>query len=292
MPPEPADAAPGRTTGRGPFIFGIPLIARACTPDWERVGDLLGLTLRSLLAQTDPDFSVLLAGHDLPRCWAELTRGDPRFRFLQADWDPEAPTSHNDDGGRKKWMIGDEARRGGGGLLMYLDADDLVDRRLVEVARATLRPHHVGAVLDGGLIVDFASLRAVPLPDPRVYDGEFLELCGSSTIGRIEPESDDPVRRDPHEALGSHHLWTRSAAEAGVALARLPVWGAYLVNTSQNHSELHGPHSDWRRTLNAAIARVGAPLDEAMAARFGVELGQVRAVSPPAAAGAGPFAQD
>lgn len=269
-----AGDGPSRVTGparcKERFVFGVPLIARAVAADWQRVGTLLKLTLRSVLAQSDAEYEVILAGHDRPECWERLAAGDPRFRFLQADWDPELPTARNDDAGMKKWRIKEEVQRSGGGLLMYLDADDLLDRRLVEIARAALAPEHVGAVVGGGVIVDFATWRAVPLPHPRIYEGPFHELCGSSTIGRIEPESRDPVRRDPHEALGSHHRWPQAAAEIGVQLAELPAWGAYLVNTSQNHSESHGPHADWRRELNAAVAREGEPLGPELKARFGL----------------------
>lgn len=251
-------------------MFGIPLIARAVAEDWQRVETLADLTLRSVLAQTDPAFEVLLAGHDRPACWERLTQGDPRFRFLQADWTPEEPSPRNDDGGIKKWRIKEQVRQGGGGLLMYLDADDLLDRRLVETARAGIRPEHVGGVVDEGVIVDFVTWRAVSLPDPRVYDGRFHELCGSSTIGRVEPDSPDAVRRDPHEALGSHHRWPERAKEIGAELAKLPVSGAYLINTSQNHSEAYGPYAEWRSTLKASIAREGAPLSPELEVRFGL----------------------
>ena len=253
-----------------PFFFGIPLIARNVAQDWERVEELLDLTLRSVLAQTDSDFTVVLAGHDRPACWAGLAKDDPRFLFLQADWNPEEPSARNDDGGIKKWRIKEHVQKRGGGLLMYLDADDLIDRRLVEMARAGIRPRQLGGVVGGGVMVDFETWRAVPLPHPQVYEGPFHELCGSSTIGRVEPDSPDPVRRDPHEALGSHHRWPERAREIGVDLAELPVWGAYLVNTSQNHSESYGPHAEWRRTANASIAREGRPFGPDLEIRFGL----------------------
>jgi hypothetical protein len=262
-------------------VFGIPLIARSVARDWDRVEALLELTLRSVLSQRDRAFEVLLAGHDEPRCWVRLTGGDPRFRFVEADWDPPSPTARNDDAGMKKWRIKEEVQESGGGLLMYLDADDLLDRRLVEAARAAIRPEHLGGVIGRGVAIDFVTWRAAELPNPRVYDGGFHELCGSSTIGRLDPASADPVRRDPHEALGSHHRWPERAAEIGVLLADLPVWGGYLVNTSENHSELHGPYAEWRRALNAAVEREGRPLDPELAIRLGL------ASEPPGGTAAG-----
>ena len=272
---ESASLPPGRER----FVFGVPLIARAAAEDWDRVAGLLELTLGSVLAQTDAYFELVLAGHDLPATWTALVAGDPRFRFLRAGWDPERPTGRNDDGGCKKWMISEHVRRGGGGLLMFLDADDLVDRRTVRTARRGIGRTQIGGVIGDGIVLDLATLRFVRLPDTRVYDGPFLELCGSSTIGRIEPQSPDPALRDPHATLGSHHRWPEAAAAMGARLAQLPLVGAYLVNTGQNHSEVHGPHAAWRRELTAAVQRVGKPIDRATAAALGLELELLRAKS-------------
>lgn len=187
------------------FVFGVPLIARAAAADWAGVTGLLGLTLRSVLGQSDGEFELVLAGHDLPESWRALVSGDHRFRFLRADWDAERPTGSNDDGGRKKWLISEHVRRSGGGLLMFLDADDLLDRHTVSTARRDIGRASIGGIVAGGILLDLASLRCVRVPDPRVFDGAFLELCGSSTVGRLDPQSPEPVRRDPHSALGSHH---------------------------------------------------------------------------------------
>jgi hypothetical protein len=162
---------------------------------------------------------------------------------------------------------------------MLLDADDWVDTRLVEAARAAARPDAVGAVLEVGLAVDFRTLRAAALPDPRIFDGAFYEVCGSSTVAHLRPDAADPVRRDPFGALRSHHRWGEAADELGVGLARLPVRGAYLINTSETLADLHGLHADWRRGFTAAVNRLGRPLDAALAARFGLRLEQARAAS-------------
>jgi hypothetical protein len=98
---------------------------------------LLGLTLTSIRAQTDPDFRVVILGHDRP---ATLPDDDPRVEFLEADWPAEAPGPHNADSGRKKHAINDLVLERGGGLLMFVDADDWVDRDLVSSARGAIRP--------------------------------------------------------------------------------------------------------------------------------------------------------
>jgi len=261
---------PRFSAGKERFTFGVPLIAREAARDWTRVNDLLYLTLRSVLAQSDRDFRLILAGHDLPPCWRALTRDDPRFRFLQADWPVERPSAANDDSGCKKWRIKEAVWREGGGLLMYLDADDLVGRNLVETARRSIGPGQIGGVIDKGFVIDFASLYAAKLPDSRIFDGDFHHLCGSSTVARLEPENPDPMRRDPHRELGSHHVWLEAAAKANVDLVRLPVPVGYLVNTEENHSEHHGPFAEWRREFNRAVRSSGEPIADDIAANFGL----------------------
>jgi hypothetical protein len=93
------------------------------------------------------------------------------------------------------------------------------------------------------------------------------------------PKEVDPLRRDPFSILRSHHRWVEVARACNAAWARLPVAGNYLINTSENHSEVHGPHSGWRRTFTAAVNRQGRAIDDATAARFGLSLDQVRAAS-------------
>ena len=125
-------------------------------------------------------------------------------------------------------------------------------------------------------MVDLASLKAVCLPHPAVF-GDFHRVCGTSTVTRLRPEAAEPLRRDPFAVLRSHHRWVEVAAEHGEGLARLPVSGAYLVNTGENHSDVHGPYADWRRGFVARVNAVGRELDAETAARFGQEVGALRA---------------
>jgi hypothetical protein len=268
-------------TAAQPFTFGIPLIARAAARNWRLVEALLDLTLASLRAQTDQDFRVVIAGHDRPQ--AEL--GDPRLAFLAADW-PAAPVrADNLDSGRKKHAINERVCDSGGGLLMFLDADDWIDTRLVATARAMIGPHHVGGLITAGFATDFRNLRAVPLPHPRIFHGEFHRICGSSTIMRLAPDDPDPLRRDPCTVLHEHYRWPEVAREHGLCVARLPICGNYVVNTSENHSEVHGPYADWRRDFARSIGREGDPIDETFAARFGLRLEQIRAAVHPCGRG-------
>lgn len=255
------------------FTFGVALTPRANAQDWPRVERLLALTLRSVAGQTDADYRVLIAGHERPRLPA-----DARVRFVEMDWAPEPPGPHNADSGCKKHWINDAVLADGGGLLMLLDADDWVDRGTVAAARAMARGS-VGGVIRSGWAVDFARLRAAPLPHPAIFSGGFHELCGSSTVARLRPDAPEPIRRDPFSLLRSHHQWDVAAAEHGAVLADLPIQGAYLVNTAENHSDLYGPHVEWRRGFTAAVQREGRPLEPRLLATFGLTPDAVRAAA-------------
>ena len=265
---------------RTPFTFGVALTPRANALDWGRVQALLDLTLATVRAQTDPDWRLIVAGHERPRLPA-----DRRITFAGVDWPVQPPGPHNDDSGRKKHLINDCVLEAGGGLLMLLDADDWADRRTVEASRTALTGEAVGGLIETGWAVDARTLRAAALPDARLFEGGYHRLCGSSTVAVLRPEADDPVRRDPFTHLRSHHQWTEAAGALGVELASLPVEGGYLVNTGENHSDLYGPHASWRRGFIAAVNRHGRPLDRALAARFGLTVEQAAAACAEPVAG-------
>lgn len=264
-----------RTKASAPFTFGIPLISRRGARNWALVEALLGLTLASVFAQTDQDFRIVLAGHDRPRSLPD----DPRVTFLEADWPADSPRADNLDSGRKKHAINAHVLARGGGLLMFLDADDWVDVGMVAVSRSRIGLRHVGGLVAEGYATDLRTLRAAPLPHARVFDRAFHRICGSSTVLCLRPEEDHPLRRDPHADFHEHYRWPEIAAAHGVELAQLPVIGNYLVGTSENHSEVHGPFADWRRAFTEAVNREGEAIGGASAARFGLGLAAIRAVS-------------
>ena len=255
------------------FTFAIALTPAANAGDWPLAQALLALTLASLAAQTQADFRVLIAGHDRP-----VLPHDPRVEFLPVDWPVQPPGPHNDDSGRKKHFLSEVVLSRGGGLMMIVDADDWIDRRMAELSRRALADDQDGGVIASGEVVDIATLRAAPLPHPAIF-GEFHRVCGTSTVTRLRPDAADPLRRDPFSVLRSHHAWLERAEEVGARLVRLPVSAAYLVGTSINHSDLHGPHAQWRKSFRAAVNVHGAPLQPPDAARYGLTLDAVRAMS-------------
>jgi hypothetical protein len=258
-----------------PFTFGIPLVARSTARNWRLVEALFDLTLSSVRAQTDQDFRVVIAGHDEP----QMAGGDPRVTFIRAQWPAEPVTVDNLDSGRKKHAINQFVLARGGGLLMFLDADDWVDRRLVAAARAMIGQDRLGGVIDAGFATDLRNLRAAPIPHPGIFDGEFHRLCGSSTIARLDPESSDQLRRDPYQVLHEHYRWIEVAREHGDEPLRLPLHGNYVINTSVNHSEIDGPFAAWRQSFSHAVSREGEDIDDRFLGQFGLVLDQIRRVS-------------
>jgi len=247
-----------------PFTFGIPLIPRAAARDWATVERLFAATLTSILSQTDARFDVVLAGHDAPALWQDLSRTDERLCFLQAPWPVEPPSAANDDGGAKKWLIKEHVLEQGGGLLMFVDGDDLVDRRTVELSRALIHRGAIGGLVSHGVAIDANSGKALALPDADAFPEPFHRLCGSTTVARLSPG-----QPDPYEVLGSHHSWEERAKAEGLALVPLPTSGGYIVNTGENHSETQGPFAAWRRQFSRVVAERGQPLSAALREQFG-----------------------
>lgn len=252
---------------RASFTFGIPLLPRACADSWPRVVRLLELTLRSVLAQDDPDFRVLIACHQAPT----LPLQDPRIEWLHADWPVETVRPDNLDRGRKTALINGHVRDAGGGLLMFVDADDWVENQVVRSARGAIHDGVAAGVIDRGHAIDYGSMRAAPIPDPRAFDGAFHRICGSSVVLHVQPASPHAVLRDPNAFLHEHYRVPECAAEQGVAVVSLPASAAYLVNTAENHSERHGPFAAWRRDFVGQVNRHGSPLSRELARRYGVE---------------------
>ena len=259
-----------------PFTFGIAVMARATARDWGRVRRLLELTVRSAEAAAAHDplgaARVVVVGHERLELGAES---------VAVDWPAPGRSAFQDqmdDAGRKQRLIQRRVLDGGGGLLMLLDADDWVQTGFVAAARAALGPGGVGGVVERGALVDLRSRRTAGLPDPRIFDGSFHQVCGSSGVFRLRPEAADPFRRNPLSALRVHSRWAEEARARGAALASIGAEAAYLVNTGENNSETVGPHADWKAGVVREVNRLGRPMTEADAARWGLSLAEVEAL--------------
>ncbi len=115
------------------LYFVIPLMSKKVAKDWEMVSELFNRTLWSCYNQTDPDFKILVACHEIPVLKKQY---DDRVEFIQVS-EEEAPIPTNQyekmvDKGYKTHTLAMRLRELGGGYAMMVDADDLVSCHLVE----------------------------------------------------------------------------------------------------------------------------------------------------------------
>jgi hypothetical protein len=243
MLPHPVDATIVNPTGGGsvatakaaPLVFGISLASKQASPDWGRTTKLLSHTLDSLLAQSNPEFEVVVCGHDRPG----LDQfADGRIRFIESDIRPPAdPRRFREDKMRKRRLIGSALREMGGGYFYPLDADDLVHREFVAHIRNT--DNRRGYVVVAGYALDFAEKRLAPIPG--VWKADFNRVCGSSALLYFL-ENELPVGGENEDDLyfnlfQSHAYWPVVAQEHGRPLDDVPFAAAvYVLNHAQNLS--------------------------------------------------------
>lgn len=112
------------------FYFCIPLISKAASKNWEVVTELFNRTLWSCYNQTNKNFKILIACHDIPILNHVY---DERVEFLIVD--SAIPTTQHEkmiDKGYKTHTLAMKVRELGAGYAMLVDADDLVSNRIVQ----------------------------------------------------------------------------------------------------------------------------------------------------------------
>ncbi len=212
------------------LVFVVPLKSPTVTKDWGHVSRLAIRTLRSLCAQTSPEFHVILACNRAP----EGIFQHPNLTVIEEDF-PEPDATHHSrmmDKFRKLQRASVEARRHMPGHLMFVDADDCVSRRLA--AWCAEHPDATGWYFKRAYVYDDGTRFAFARDD-------FDLLCGSSAIVRCQPEdlpqSMEEPRTDYFFLTYSHPILRDSMRERGTPLEPLPFPGAvYITGTGENHS--------------------------------------------------------
>ena len=115
------------------IYFIIPLMSKRVANDWETVSLLFNRTLWSCYNQTDPDFKILVACHEIPLLTKKY---DDRVEFIQVN-EKDCPVPKNQsekmiDKGYKTHTLAMRLRELGGGYAMMVDADDLVSCHISE----------------------------------------------------------------------------------------------------------------------------------------------------------------
>ncbi|WP_286230700.1 hypothetical protein [Neobacillus mesonae] len=154
------------------IAFAISLKSKRVSRDWEKVQNNLSLTLKSILNNTDPNFIIIIAGHEKPNI-EELN--DKRVTWLSVTFPPPSnPRKATGDKRRKRMVIGAFLRRNGfSGYFMPLDADDWIHYRFVEYIR--LLPISNTIILNKGFMVNVVK-------NEVWTQNQFYIYCGSSSL--------------------------------------------------------------------------------------------------------------
>ncbi|HEY8698307.1 MAG TPA: hypothetical protein VIM02_11860 [Rhizomicrobium sp.] len=159
------------------FVFAIPVKPKGITARWDLVSSNLARTIRSILAGVNQDFAIYICGHEQP-C-PEFA--DSRVRFVQATFDfgPELERALQDKW-RKLCLIGSTLMAEGYDdfYLMFLDADDLIHRKLVEHVLAT--DNKRSYLIRDGYKLDTVTGRLM------LQEENFDRSCGSTFVGWFE----------------------------------------------------------------------------------------------------------
>lgn len=236
------------------IYFGIPLRSKAVSKNWPQVVRVFNRTLHSIYSQTDPNFRVLVACHDIPELSFPV---DDRVEFLVADCPyPKDSFEMMLDKGWKISMIAKRIRELGGGYTMMVDSDDLVSNRIAEYVNA--HPNENGFLARYGYIYN----------EGFPYVKQVLALhriCGSCAIVNYSvedlpdcmPETFwDDTPKDKWICRKSHRIIPDTLAQMGRPLSVMPFpTTMYLRNTGDNHSMLNGSDLVWKRKVELAIRR-------------------------------------
>ncbi len=225
------------------IYFGIPLRSKEVSNDWNKVSMFFNRTLWSVYNQTDPDFKIIVACHEIPQLKHKY---DTRVEFIQVE--SPIPKSREEmmwDKGFKIHTIGMKIRELGGGFTMMVDADDIQSSRIAEYVNS--HQDENGFVSHNGYYY---------------HDGDnFIKKGhkfpnGSSTIVKYSVEDlpdkyyDIPCASEntnPHILRKNHGSIPKICAELGRPLKPLPfIASIYVRETGDNHSLINRNESKFR----------------------------------------------
>lgn len=225
------------------IYFGIPLRSKATSNNWEKVTEFFNRTLWSVYNQTDPNFRIIVACHDIPELRHEY---DGRVEFIQVD----SPIPHTKeemmlDKGHKVHTIGMKVREYGGGFTMMVDADDIQSNRIAEYVNS--HPEANGFLSHNGYYWHVG--------DDFIKKGHKFPN-GSSTIVKYSvedlpseyyPEQVHSNNANPHIIRKKHGDIPKICAEMGRPLESLPfIASIYVRETGDNHSLMNKDESVFR----------------------------------------------
>lgn len=206
------------------LVFLIPFKSARAAAAWDRACRLLQRTVASACAQTSPSFRVVVGCHERP----DGDFSHPALEFVEAGHPPPSPADPDDlrtDKRLKLLAALRRAREYAPDHVMFLDADDLVSRRLAAYSAAHPRAH--GWYLRAGY---FYCER-----QPRLHfeRRRFDQWCGSSHI--VRPEHLEFFAHNHGRPFYFHTRMTRDLRQQGTPVRPLPFPGAvYTISHGEN----------------------------------------------------------
>lgn len=195
-----------------PFVFGIPLMARALSPDWETTCRLLSRTILSCFSNPDEQVTVRVACHDLPDLDPAVEPYRDRLIFTQMARAVPALDSgkleRREDKYAKMRAIVVGAGKAGGGHVFMLDSDDLVSNTIVS---------HIRSFGKVSVIFTFGYVRDDVTGDMYCRE-EFDLFCGSCCAVFLGPNEDTGKDLKPHRLAKvnmGHHAWRKYIVKFG-----------------------------------------------------------------------------
>lgn len=237
------------------IYFVIPLRSKAASRNWEGVTRNFNRTLESCYNQTNPDFHIFVACHDIPTLDQEY---DDRVTFLPVT----IPTPTNDmemkfDKRHKMhtcmYAVREELAKlnMGGGYVLPVYADDLVNNQLA--AFFSGRDDGKCYTSAKGYIWHCGS-RFVTLAK------DLWRTCGSCIVVYYKPYELPPTDFELEDApiiyifQISHRDLPRYARRVGKTFGTIPFpTTVYVLGTGENHSALTGVGMSWKRTVEGLI---------------------------------------
>lgn len=220
------------------LVFCAPLMGRHMAEDWANVSAGVAQMTASLLAQSDPKWTLLLTSQDRP----DGLPDDPRIHYLPF----ETQVAGMDKSPKIRHLMTALGPHMAGcdGYLHALDADDIVHPSLVAHIRSDNNGHgywhKLGGMLDAATgQIARCGPRSLRYPTSR----PFLNQCGSSAAVYVDYR--DPARRADELAklfyTSGHRNFLRVTRALGLRLAPIPFAAAlYVMNTGENMRQKRG----------------------------------------------------
>lgn len=235
------------------IYFVIPLRSKAASRDWQAVEQNFNRTLESCYHQTNPEFRIVVAYHDMPHLEEHY---DERVRFVQAT--NPLPNNYKEmmrDKGIKMHMLMQTVRQWlgekQGAYILPVDADDLVSNRLAAFFAG--RNDGLSYTSRFGWIWQSQSSIITKAKD-------LWRTCGSCTVIyylREElPDTDFLCRDESKEYIfqRSHRFLPAYARSIGKEFGVLPFPSTvYVLGTGENHSILSGHAMSWKRKIEGLL---------------------------------------